>query len=275
MGAGRAGLAAVLAAALWLGPAPARAADAGTLADVRTQLAALSAELARLRRELAPGGTAAPGVSGSLIERAEIIEAELARLTARTEALEFRLDRALRDVAGRLRALELRLAELAGGSLPPASGLEAAPAAPAPAAPEAAAPEAAEVPQLAVGERADFERARAALQSGDLAGAAALFGAFVQTYPGGDLAVEALLLRGEALAGLGELREAARAYVDAFSAAPEGPRAAEALVRLGESLGRLGQLPEACLTLAEAGERFPGTPEAARAAALRAGLSCG
>src|SRR5690606_39504918 len=121
----------------------------------------------------------------------------------------------------------------------PAGGVPA-PAEPAPATGTAPAPE------LAVSEQADFDRAKAALDSGDFQGAADKLAAFTQAYPGSPLTGEAQFLRGEALAKLGQTADAARAYLDAFSGAPNGPRAPAALMKLGAAPGLLGQVQEAC-----------------------------
>lgn len=251
------------------------AAEAGTLADIRRELAALSAEIARLRAELAPGGAAAPVVSGSLLERVDVIEAELARLTARTEELEFRIGRIVQDATNRIANLEFRLTELAGGDpaalppVPPLGGEAEAAAPPAAAAPEAGAP------QLAVGELAEFERARALYDAGDHPAAAEALLAFATTYPGGALAQEALYLRGEALARMGDRRGAARAWLDAYVTDRDGARAADALFRVGESLALLDQQAEACLTFDEVILGYPGTPAAELAQAARLRLGCG
>ena len=87
------------------------------------------------------------------------------------------------------------------------------PAVPAPSQPET---------QLAANEQADFERAQAALASGDFRAAADQFATFNQTYPGGPLTIEATLRRGEALEGLGDVREGARAYLASFTLDPTG-----------------------------------------------------
>lgn len=125
-----------------------------------------------------------------------------------------------------------------------------------------------------MGEAADFQRAQEALASSDFRTAADLFETFNQTYPGGPLAAEAELRRGEALQGLGDPREAARAFLTAFSSAPEGPMAPQALFELGRALGQLGQTQEACVTLGEVGVRFPGNPAVAQAEDQRRALGC-
>ncbi|MDJ0827654.1 MAG: tol-pal system protein [Rhodobacter sp.] len=213
-----AGLALVLLAPT----APAAAQDA-TLADIRQELSVLFVEIQRLKRELSTTGspgTAAGG--GTVLDRVNRMEAELQRLTARTEELEFRVNRVVADGTNRIGDLEFRLCELEAGcdiaGLPETSTLggETGTAQPVVAAP---APQDSGT-QMAMGEQADFDRAVAALEAGDFAGAAQQFRVFTETYPGGPLNGEAYFLRGEALIGLGQVSSAARAYLDSFSGWP-------------------------------------------------------
>ncbi len=246
---------------------------AQTLADIRQELSALSAEIGTLRSEMATtGGAQGTQISGSLLDRVNAIEAELTRLTAQTEELQQRIERVVADGTNRIGDLEFRIVELEGGDIgaigqttPLGGGTGAAPA-PRPAPIEA--------PQLAVGEQADFDRAREVLGQGDFRTAADQLATFAETYPGSPLSAEAHLLRGEALEGLGEASAAARAYLDSFSSDPDGPRAGDALVRLGTALHGLGQVQDACVTLTEVGTRFPGTEAADRAIAAMNSLGC-
>ena len=128
--------------------------------------------------------------------------------------------------------------------------------------------------ELAVGEQADFDAANTALQEGDYARAAELFGAFNDAYPGSPLAPRAYLGRGRALDGLGDTREAARAYLSSFTGDDSGPTAPEALYELGAALGRLGQIDQACVTLGEVGLRFPEAEAAPLARQEMAALGC-
>ena len=128
--------------------------------------------------------------------------------------------------------------------------------------------------ELAIGEQADFDRAREVLGQGDFRAAADLFATFTQSYPGSPLSQEAQFSQGEALSQLGETSNAARAYLEAFSGNPDGPFAAQSLLRLGESLGALGQTPEACVTLAEVGTRYPGSMAATQASVAMLGFQC-
>ncbi|WP_415921237.1 tetratricopeptide repeat protein [Tateyamaria sp. SN6-1] len=250
--------------------------DDQTLADIRQEMTVLFVEVQRLRRELSTTGGASSNLAGAgALDRLNAIESELQRLTAKTEELEFRINRVVTDGTNRIGDLEFRLCELeagcdigALGDTPRLGGDTGAPAAPA--APTTPQPEI----QLAEQERADFERAQEALAARDFRAAADQFAAFTATYPGSPLEVEAELRRGEALEGLGDVREGARAYLRAFSLDQQSTLAPEALFRVGAALGRLGQTQEACVTLAEVGTRFPGTAVLTDAQAAMTNLGC-
>lgn len=255
---------------------------AETLADIRQQLSVLYVELQTLKREFSTTGGAGGLVEGgSVIDRVNTIESELQRLTAKTEELEFFIDRIARDGGNRLGDLEFRLCELEsgcdisklkagttlGGGVPGGgtNGTDG------PVATDAAGAGGVE---MAVGEQADFDLAMQALAVGDYATAADRFAQFRQAYPGSPLEAEAALKRGEALEASGEISLAARAFLDIFSAAPNGPAAPRALYRLGRALGQLGQTDEACVTLGEVAARFPGGQPAADAGAEMRALGC-
>ncbi len=239
-----------------------------SLADIRAEVASLSTELENLRGELTSSGAALERAGGdTALRRMDAMEAALQRLTGRTEELGNRIDRVVADGTNRIGDLEFRITELEGGTpsatpTPPLGGT-AAGGAPRPAS-----------GTLAVGEQADFDRAKAALDTGSFQGAADLFATFAATYTGGTLTGEAQYYRGEALAALGDTSGAAKAYLESFSGAPSGPKAPAALARLGASLGALGQTEDACLTLGEVGVRYPGAPEIADAEAERGELGC-
>ncbi len=252
-------VAVIAALAQW--PAPSGAQDAQTLADIRQELTVLYVEVQRLKRELST--TAAPGADlggGGVLDRVNAIESEMVRLTAKTEDLEFRINRVIEDGTNRIGDLEFRLVELEGGDLGQLGetttlGGALPGAAPLP-------PATASDVTLAVGEQSDFARAETTLQAGDYGQAAKQFAQFNQTYPGGPLAAAADLGRGEALEKLGDTREAARAYLASFKLDQTGDTAPQALFLLGRSLGSLGQMEEACVTLGEVGLRFAQSPSA-------------
>lgn len=263
--------------------APAGAQDrAQSLADIRTELATLAGELQALRAELVTGGSAAMQAAGgaSALDRMNALEAELTRLTSQTEAVQNKVNRVVADGTNRVGDLEFRLCELEEGCDPanlPITATLGGGAVPATGPAISSLPQpgvAGSTAELAVSEQADFDRAKAALDSGDFQGAADKFAAFAQTYLGGPLTGEAQFLRGEALNQLGETSGAARAYLDAFSGAPNGPRAPSALLKLGAALGLLSQTQEACVTLGEVGVRFPTAPEAVEAGTAMRALGC-
>ena len=258
-------------------PMAAFAQDDQTLADIRQQLTFLNVEVQKLKRELSTtGNSGTQALGGSVLDRVNAMESELQRITSKSEELENRINRVVADGTNRIGDLEFRLVELEGGDIATlgetstlGGGEQVATAAPltAPATPTNQA-------ELAVGEKADFERAQEALASGDFRTAADQFATFNQTYPGGPLAAEAELRRGEALKSLGDMREAARAYLASFSTDPVGPMAPNALFELGSALGDLDQLQEACVTLSEVGVRFPDSAFVAQANTRRQALAC-
>jgi tol-pal system protein YbgF len=270
-------------------PLPAFAQDkAQTLADLKAELGQLSAQFNGLKAELVQSGAAATGAAGGdALQRMDAMEAELTRVTAKAEEIELKLNRVISDGTNRIGDIEFRLCEQTEGCDPsnipetPILGGDTA-AAPAAADPALAAgtdtgtdtAAAADAPELAMGEKNDFDRAKAVLGQGDFRAAADLFATFTKSYPGSPLSAEANFNRGEALTKLDDTANAARAYLEAFSGKPDGPFAAESLLKLGQALGALGQVPDACVTLAEVGNRFPATIHATNAQVSMQGLGC-
>ena len=260
-------------------------AGADTLADIKVELGQLAAEFNTLKSEMSTTGASATMGGGDALRRMDALEAELSRLTSRTEEIELKLNRVVSDGTNRIGDMEFRLCEatpgcdplnqaptapLGGGSTTGGStGGSAAPAA-TPAAPAATT----NAPELAVSEKADFDRAKEVLGQGDFRAAANLFATYAQAYPGGPLIQEANYLRGDALSNLGETANAARAYLEAYSSDPQGQFAPDGLLKLGQALGTLGQTPEACVTLAEVGTQYPGTSAATQAPIAMQGLGC-
>ena len=266
MGAPRLFVALALALAL---ATPLRAQD-DTLAQLRGEIGALSALVAELAGQLS-SGVAVPqaGLDGSVLDQVERLRVELAALTGRTEALEFRIRRVIDDASNRIGDMEFRLTELEGGdpsALPPARPLGGD----ATGGTTASAP----APELAAGEQAAFDAARAALDGGDMAGGIAALESFLQTYPGSPLGTDASTALARAHTANGAEAEAARTWLNLYLAAPDGDSAPGALYELGESLGRLAQVSEACIMFDELLTRFPAAPQVASAQAAKARLSC-
>lgn len=266
-----------LALVLALSAAPVTAQTEQTLADIRQDMSVLFVELQKLKRELSTTGASTVTLPPGALDRINAIEAELQRLTAKTEELDFRVSQVAEDGARRLGDLEFRLCELEAGcdigALGKSPTLGGATSAPAPATPQPAP--ATGGTELAVGEETDFRRAGEALAQGDFQSAADQFAAFRQTYPGGPLEAQALVAEGRALEGLGNTREAARRYLEAYAGYPDDSAGPEALWRLGAALGDLGNVAEACVTLSEVAGRYPGSGDAiAQADAAKARFNC-
>jgi hypothetical protein len=109
-----------LAVALCLLPVLGHAQDrAQTLADIRAELSALAAEFNALKAELVSTGAATSGAAGGdALTRMDTIEATLARLTARTEEVELKLNRVVSDGTNRIGDIEYRLCEVTEGCDP-------------------------------------------------------------------------------------------------------------------------------------------------------------
>ncbi|OZA17581.1 MAG: tol-pal system protein, partial [Rhodobacterales bacterium 17-64-5] len=70
-------------------PLPALAQSAKSLADVKAELAQLAAQFLTLKQELVTTGAATNGsAGGDALQRMDAIEAELTKLTAKTEEVE-------------------------------------------------------------------------------------------------------------------------------------------------------------------------------------------
>lgn len=247
-----------------------------TLADIRQELTVLYVEIQKLKRELSTTGAPSTSVGGATtLDRVNVIEAELQRLTSTTEELTNRVNRVVQDGTNRIGDLEFRLVELEGGDLsqlgetttlggdaglPPVAVIT----------PQGGGQGA----QLAVGEQADFNSAKAAYDAGSYKSAVIQFATFTESYTGGPLTAEAHFWRGKALAALGNTSGAARAYLKSFSGAPGGAIAPQALLELGLSLDALGQADEACLMLGEVTGRFPTSDASLEAQTARVDMGC-
>lgn len=267
---------------------------ADSLADIRHQIAALDDQVQSLRGELTASGGLTTGVAGvagnTPLERLNSIEDALQKLTAKTEELQFRINRIVTDGTNRLGDLEFRVCELETGcdvsnlgdtaplggtaATAPAPALQTGSTASGSTASGSTTSGSSTGPELAVGERQDVELAQQDYDSGNFQGTVDKLANYATDYPGGPLVPQAHMLRGQALAQLGKMTDAARAYLDAFSAAPTGAIAPEALYRLGDALGKIGQVQDACVTLAEVGRRFPGNPAVTKAATAMQGYGC-
>ncbi len=253
--------------------APVMAQD-DTLEQLRAEITALSGLVAGLAGQVSAGGTA-PSIAldGSALEQLDRLRSELANLTGRTEALEFQIRRVVDDASNRIGDLEFRLTELEGGDTSALSATRPLGGS-AGSGDSGAIGDTGTAPELAAGEQAAYDAAIAALDSGDTETGLNGLQAFLQTYPGSPLSVDASQRLARAQTQAGAEGDAARTWLNLYLAAPDGPQASVALLELGESLGRLQQVAEACVMFDELLARFPASQQVQGAMAAKARLSC-
>ena len=178
---------------------PAMAQDrALTLADIKLELSTLMAEFNALKQELVTSGATTDGTAGGdALQRLDAIEAELVRLTAKTEAVELKVNRVVTDGTNRIGDLEFRLCDVTEGcdvnALPDTTELGADANVTVPPATDTATTTDPATDsggaEMAMSEQADFDRAKEVLGTGDFRTAADLFATFAQSYPGGPLKI--------------------------------------------------------------------------------------
>lgn len=251
-------------ALLMMSAAPMAAQDrTQTLADIRAELGQVFVEIQSLRRELSTTGTAGLNTTQApALQRLDVLEAEVRRLTGALEQKDFQIQDIVRDGTNRIGDLAFRLCELEEGCDPFTMDKErplgdiASPSQPvATSQTPGTAPTSTE--PTTASERQIYDRAMTAFQGGDFLSAADQFQSVVNAFPQGPLSGEALYWRGEALLSLGDVKGAARSFLRSFSDYGENPKAPDALFKLGTSLDELGQTDEACVMFTAVGERFP------------------
>ncbi|NNU81261.1 tol-pal system protein YbgF [Halovulum dunhuangense] len=256
--------------------------DPQTLADIRSELEQLRAEIDGLRQELILNNPAVSGIANPqpVLDRVNALEAGLQQLTAQTEELRFRIEQIVTDGTNRIGDLEFRLTELEGGDFStlgetrplgsgpaePASPPAAAPAAPtAPPATSPAetaapggtrpvlrgeSPSAVPPPPANPAPQAEAAQPAPAVPAGDT------FETALQSYRSGDFFA------------------AERAFAQYLTDNPGGPRAGEAAFWRGEALAATGDWSRAARSYLDS---FSGSPRGEKApeALYRLGVSLG
>lgn len=123
--------------------------------------------------------------------------------------------------------------------------------------------------------RALYEQSYNALVQRDYRAAGDGFEKFVQSYPTDPMAGSAFFWLGEAAFTSGEYRKAADSFLKSSTNYPQNEKAAESLLKLGISLKRLGENKAACSSFAELARRFPSaTPVLQRAEREKSRAQC-
>lgn len=258
-------------------------ADGGRLADIETQVRALSAQMNEIVRRLGQlerrsGGLApsrepdAGGRDYGSVQRGN----DDPRLGARPaeQGTGFSVGGNEPPVTGFDAAIEPSAARRPpqGGQPDYSAGVQAAP----PAGERTAA-----VGPIATASRssaqaqAAYEKAYGALVQRNYRAASDAFEQFVKAYPSDPLAGPAYFWLGEASFTSGEYRQAAESFLKSSTNYPENEKAAESLLKLGISLKRLGENQEACRSFSELARRFPSaTPVLQRAEREKSRAQC-
>lgn len=254
------------------------------------------------QQQSAGGGSAA--AQADLDVRLSRLENDLRALTGKVEEQSFRvgqmqtrLDKALSDMDMRLKALESQ----SHVALPPGAGASGAatgmqtvtpyalpsPPVGGPAAgslgtlsqPVSGAPPSAVSTSPAASAdsaTAAYGQAFATLQSGDYAGAAQAFEAFLAKYPDDPLSPNAQYWLGESYYARQDYVQSARVFAEAYRKYPKSAKTPDNLLKLALSLSGQGNKDDACVALGQLRKEFPdGTgPVLARAAEESKKLAC-
>ena len=241
-------LAGIAVAAALVAAAPASAQRA-SLAD---RVSALEQEAANNRGNV------------DLLNQVTTLKGEVQALRAQLEELQHQLEQLQQGGRSQYLDLDSRLNRLEGGG---AAAIAPSPAT-VPAVPAEAAPTIrGDAGTLAQGadERSAYDSAFTALREGHYADSARLFQAFLQRYPGGSYAPNALYWLGESYYVTQNYALAQQQFQTLLDRYPTHDKAAGALLKVGLSQYGLRQFDAAQATLSQVIERYPGT-DAARTA---------
>ncbi len=194
------------------------------------------------------------------------LESTLVRANSSSEELSGELEaarRANRDLAGRLDALTLRLAQIEAEQAEAAAG----------------ATDGAVEPRSPSGsEGGDFDAAMRLMIDGEYEAAGEAFDLFLVTWPDSDLLPEANYRLAETRFIAEDEAGAAQAYAVALRGWPTTPWAADATVKLADALLATERTPQACQALGEFDRRYAARASAAlrtRAGQIRTRAECG
>lgn len=215
-----------------------------------------------------------------LLNQVTALKDEVRALRAQIEQLQNQAEQDLQADRAKYLDLDGRLNRLEGGGATPASasGKPTATAVPADATPSRAAAQVAREPETApavygdagalakgASERDDYAAAFDALKAGRYAESAQLFQLFLQDYPSGTYAPNALYWLGESYYVTQNYELAQRQFQTLFERYPTHEKAPGALLKVGLTQVGLKEFAAAEATLTEVAARFPGT-DAARTA---------
>ncbi len=121
-----------------------------------------------------------------------------------------------------------------------------------------------------------YERAFSLLRDRNYSASGDAFQAFLDRYPGHDLAPNAKYWLGETFYVRNDFERAARVFAEAYQQYPDGPKGPDNLLKLGMALAGLGKKEDACLAYAQLQKEYPkgAVPILARADKEMDALDC-
>lgn len=235
---------------------------------VHAQRTSLSERVAALESR------AAAGQNGSeLVNQITQLREENQTLRGLVEQLQQQLEQTKQSQRAQYLDLSGRLDRLEGGSSAPTSSVSVpsngtpVAAVPVTGTPMPAAP-AADPGMASMGERSAYDYAFDSLRSGDYVESSRRFRSFLDTFPGGQLAPNAMYWLGESYYVTQNYQLAGQQFQDLLGRFPTDAKAPGALLKLGLSQYGLKQYPTAEATLRSVVQQYPGT-DVARTAADR------
>lgn len=232
-------------------------------APVHAQRASLAERVAALEQQAASNQG-----NVDLLNQIAALRADVQTLREQIEELQHQSEQLQQTSRSQYLDVDGRLNRLEGGAAPVQSpAASAAPASTKPAVVDSAPVVHADPGTLAqgAGERSSYDAAFDTLKAGRYAESARQFQAFLQQYPNGAYAPNALYWLGESYYATQNYALAQQQFQALLDRYPTHDKAAGALLKLGLSQYGLKQMDAAQATLAQVVQRYPGT-DAARAA---------
>jgi tol-pal system protein YbgF len=243
---------------------------ATTLAAALVAAAPASAQRASLADRVAALEQQASNNQGNvdLLNQVTQLKSEVQALRSQIEELQQQQEQAKQASRNQYLDLDGRLNRLEGGATPPPAATTTSPRPSTPAASSEQQPAVYGDPGTLAqgeGERGAYEAAFDALKAGRYADSANLFQQFLQDYPSGSYAPNALYWLGESYYVTQNYALAQQQFQTLLDRYPTHDKAAGALLKVGLSQYGLQQMDAAEATLLQVGQRYPGS-DAARTA---------
>lgn len=236
--------------------------------DLRKILEGQQEQLSRLEAQLQNQGVI------NLLNQVEALKTEVARLRGFQEEQAYQMDVAEKrvkdlfiDLDGRLSETREQVKELANRSAAPADAVHLQPAQSLTVLPTPVAPADGDAESRAYG------AAHVLVKNGKYKEAVQAMQAFLDQYPGGSLAPNAVYWMGFSQVNLGDFPSAAASYQRLIDQYPSSPKAADAMLSLARAHIQANEVPLARTTLEQLIAKYPSSRAAAAGKKLLATLN--